>query len=213
VTANVSVTAMFDLMPPGFFALSVTKLGAGTVTSQPAGIDCGVSCTAAYAGGTVVTLTATPAAGLAFAGWSGGGCSGTAPCVVAVTANVAVTATFAALPALTLQINAPSFGAGQALTLTATLSPGPTPVLVDAYVVIRLPDGSFLSLLLDGGIVPGIVPIATGFAPIPLTRRLLSYTFNGGEPAGTYTWMSALTQAGTGNIIGSIQQVPFAFSP
>jgi hypothetical protein len=120
-----------------------------------------------------------------------------------------VPAPAAAFPALSLQINAPSFGANQALTLTATLTSGPTPLLVDAYVVIRLPDSSLFSLLLDGRLVPGIVPIATGITPTPLTRQLLSYTFNGGEPAGTYTWMSALTQAGTGNIIGSIQEVPF----
>jgi hypothetical protein len=208
-TADVTVTAMFDRMPPGFAALTVTRLGSGSVTSQPTGIDCGTDCTEAYASGTVVTLTATPAPDSLFTG-SSGGCSGTAPCVVTVTANVAVTATFAAaFPALSLQINAPSFGASQALILTATLTPGPSPLLVDAYVVIRLPDSSLFSLLLDGRLVPGIVPIATGITPIPLTRQLLSYTFNGGEPAGTYTWMSALTQAGTGTIIGSIQEVPF----
>jgi hypothetical protein len=205
--------------PAGQVALTVATAGSGlgTVMSSPAGIACGPSCTATFASGTSVTLTAAPAAGSTFAGWSGGGCSGTAPCIVALTANVAVTATFTAaspaLPALTLQINAPSFGPGQALVLTATLTPGATPMLVDAYVVIRLPDGSLLSLRLDGGLVPGIAPIATGLTPIALTQPLLSYTFTGGEPAGTYTWMSALTQAGTGNVVGSIREVPFAFSP
>ena len=53
--------------------LTVTKTGAGsgTVTSGPAGISCGATCSAAWAGGTVVTLTAAAASGSWFAGWTG----------------------------------------------------------------------------------------------------------------------------------------------
>src|SRR5439155_644747 len=70
------------------FTLTVVKAGtgSGTVTSSPAGISCGATCAAAsadYDSGTVVTLSATAAAGgSTFAGWSGGGCSGTRPCTV-----------------------------------------------------------------------------------------------------------------------------------
>jgi Cu/Zn superoxide dismutase len=79
--------------------LTVVKAGTATsnstVTSSPAGITCGANCTQAYDSGTMVTLTAgTPASGSFFAGWSGGGCSGAASCVVTVTADVTVTATF-----------------------------------------------------------------------------------------------------------------------
>ena len=76
--------------------LTVSKAGggSGTVTSAPAGIDCGLDCTESYAHGTSVTLTATPAANSAFAGWSGGGCSGTGTCTVTMDAAKAVTATF-----------------------------------------------------------------------------------------------------------------------
>ena len=42
-----------------------------------------------------MTLTATPASGSTFAGWSGGGCSGTGTCTVAMSADQNVTATFA----------------------------------------------------------------------------------------------------------------------
>ena len=56
--------------------------GTGTVTSIPDGIACGVTCSANYASGTTVTLTATPAAGSTFLGWTGGGCSGTGTCTV-----------------------------------------------------------------------------------------------------------------------------------
>jgi hypothetical protein len=77
------------------YALTVGKAGtgSGTVTSSPAGISCGSDCTESYAGGTSVTLTASPAAGATFAGWSGA-CLGTATCNVTMTAAQSVTATF-----------------------------------------------------------------------------------------------------------------------
>ena len=55
------------------YTLIVTKTGtgSGTVTSSPAGINCGFDCTGLYAQGTTVTLTATPAAGSTFVVWSG----------------------------------------------------------------------------------------------------------------------------------------------
>ncbi|MHB8535485.1 MAG: InlB B-repeat-containing protein, partial [Sulfuricaulis sp.] len=58
------------------YTLSVATSGSGSVTSSPGGINCGTSCSAAYAAGTAVTLTAAAASGYSFAGWSGA-CSGT----------------------------------------------------------------------------------------------------------------------------------------
>ena len=78
------------------YPLTVTKDGAGggTVVSDPAGIDCGGTCSAAFDHGTNVTLTATAASGSAFSGWSGAGCVGTDPCSVQVVDATGVTATF-----------------------------------------------------------------------------------------------------------------------
>ena len=78
------------------FSLSINTAGSGigTVTSSPPGINCGSTCNASYNSGTVVTLTATPAAGSSFGGWSGAGCSGTNACSVTMTAAQNVTATF-----------------------------------------------------------------------------------------------------------------------
>ena len=75
--------------------LSVAKSGsgAGTVTSAPAGINCGATCSRSFALGTALTLTATPAAGSVFAGWTGA-CSGTGSCAVTVNATTTATATF-----------------------------------------------------------------------------------------------------------------------
>lgn len=80
------------------FTLAVTLAGtgSGSVSSGPAGISCGATCSAPYDSGTMVTLTATPAGNSLFGGWSGGGCGGTGTCVVTVTAATNVTATFTA---------------------------------------------------------------------------------------------------------------------
>src|SRR6185295_6872512 len=47
------------------FNVSVSKAGSGTgtVTSSPAGISCGATCSASFTSGTLVTLTASPGAG------------------------------------------------------------------------------------------------------------------------------------------------------
>lgn len=62
----------------GVSSLIVTRVGsgAGKVSSNPAGIDCGSRCNVNFATGTVVILTAIPNFGSTFAGWSGD-CAGT----------------------------------------------------------------------------------------------------------------------------------------
>jgi PKD repeat protein len=64
--------------------VSKTGDGTGTVTSNPAGINCGSNCSGNFAYQTTVTLMAAPAPGSTFVGWSGGGCSGTDSCTVTV---------------------------------------------------------------------------------------------------------------------------------
>jgi len=77
------------------FTLTVGKegTGSGTVSSTPAGISCGTDCSASYPSGTSITLTATPAPGSIFSGWSGA-CTGSGTCTLTMTANTTVTATF-----------------------------------------------------------------------------------------------------------------------
>ncbi len=85
-----------DVVSPQTETLTVTLAGngAGKVASNLPGIDCGTACTAQFAVGASVILTATPSTGSTFTGWSGGGCSGTAPCTVPLDAATTVTATF-----------------------------------------------------------------------------------------------------------------------
>ena len=78
------------------FLLSVSRsgVGTGTVKSQPAGIDCGTSCSAQYDYGTHVTLTATPDAGAVFKQWTGA-CNGQgAVCDLTITAATSTNAVF-----------------------------------------------------------------------------------------------------------------------
>ena len=83
----------------GRHALTVTTTGSGTgaVTSSPAGINCGSTCTFNYAYGTPVTLTAIPASG-STASLSGPGCSGGTTCTVTVNSATVITATFTLIP-------------------------------------------------------------------------------------------------------------------
>ena len=97
-----SVTVTFTLNQ---YALTVSKAGTGQgyVDSAPTGIDCGTfaphnDCTETYNHGQAVTLSAHASTGSTFTGFSGGGCTGTAPCAVAMTQARSVTATFALKP-------------------------------------------------------------------------------------------------------------------
>ena len=93
------------------FPLTVTASGSGSVTSSPAGIQCGSACGASFASGTVVTLTASPAGASTFSGWSGA-CSGAAPtCTVTMSQAQSVTAIFTSPPG-TVSINTGGAAAG-----------------------------------------------------------------------------------------------------
>jgi hypothetical protein len=115
VDADVTVQAAFALNNSLVVTLGGT--GTGAVTSVPSGIDCGTTCSAQFGAGTAVTLTASPGAGSTFAGWTGGGCSGTGACVVTVDAAVGVTAIFT-LQQYTLTVSPAGTGGG-----TVTSSP------------------------------------------------------------------------------------------
>lgn len=90
-TVSILIQQMYQLL--------VQKIGQGTVTSSPSGITCGATCNASFAENSQVVLTAAPAAGWKFKGWTGD-CTGTATtCTVTVNAAKSVTARFLGVPA------------------------------------------------------------------------------------------------------------------
>ena len=132
--------ASSSTFPTGSVQLTVQSAGAGagTVSSNPAGINCGQTCAASFSSGTQVTLTASPTANSFFAGWSGG-CSGTGGCKVTLMQNVSVMANFSTSPVLTIALagtgtgsvvsNPAGINCGQ--TCSASFDPG-TPVTLTA---------------------------------------------------------------------------------
>jgi hypothetical protein len=66
-------TATYTISAPIVYPLNISKTGpgTGTVSSEPAGINCGSDCSESFDTGTILTLTATPASGSVFTGWSG----------------------------------------------------------------------------------------------------------------------------------------------
>ncbi|HQR12188.1 MAG TPA: hypothetical protein PLW68_12765, partial [Casimicrobiaceae bacterium] len=80
--------------PGPTLSVSLAGLGSGTVSSLPAGIQCGAFCTGTFSPGTQVTLTAAPSLDSAFAGWNGA-CTGTGACVINMDSAKSVSAIFA----------------------------------------------------------------------------------------------------------------------
>jgi len=112
------------------FTLTTNVSGSGTVSRNPNA--------ASYAAGTVVTLTATPAAGFVFSGWSGDLTGAANPQTITMNASHTVTATFTPATAgpftlttsvtgsgsVTRSPNQQSYAAGTVVTLTASAATG-----------------------------------------------------------------------------------------
>jgi Divergent InlB B-repeat domain/Collagen triple helix repeat (20 copies) len=107
------------------FPLTVAKTGSGsgTVTSSPSGIDCGETCTAEFEEGAEVTLSATPAAGSTFAGWSGA-CTGTGECKVTLAAAQEVKAEFTLTPSFSVSLEKIGEGSGTVTSAPAAIDCG-----------------------------------------------------------------------------------------
>ena len=118
--------------------------GTGTVTSNPAGINCGSDCSELYTTlGTAVTLIAAATPGSTFTGWSGGGCSGMGNCTLTVNGNVTVTAGFDITPT-------PSgfyyTASGGNITIIAYTCPGGAaviPATIEGMPVAGIGEGAF----------------------------------------------------------------------
>lgn len=95
LSAAKNVTATFSLRR---YTVTVNKTGNGRLpgrVTSPAGVDCGDVCSIEVLAGQSITLTATDTPMQSqFAGWSGGGCSGTGTCTTTPTSSTTITADF-----------------------------------------------------------------------------------------------------------------------
>ncbi len=134
VSGDLSLGAAFTQI---LSTLTVTRLGAGegVVSSMPAGILCGATCSSSFPRSASVQLTASPTSDSVFTGW-GGACAGTGPCTVSMAQARSVSATFAPRDALVTVMRE---GGGSGYVLTA-------PSQYDCGVQCRVPIGTQLTL-------------------------------------------------------------------
>jgi endoglucanase len=91
---NRSVVANFEPVGQTYtLTVALDGNGSGSVSSAPAGIQCGSDCSSQYLSGTAVTLAAHAEAGSSFIGW-GGSCSGTGACQITMSTARSVSANF-----------------------------------------------------------------------------------------------------------------------
>lgn len=123
VTSSSSVTVVLTPRPTLTVLASIGG-GSGTVTSVPAGVNCGAGgtdCVVPFETGTTVTLSALAAADSKFDGWTGAGCSGTGSCVVTMSASKSVTPSFSKLQRL-LTVNIGGLGGGSVTSSPAGIN-------------------------------------------------------------------------------------------
>jgi hypothetical protein len=95
--------------------LTIAKIGEGTVTSSPAGIECtgaktGAECEHAFELNEMVTLTASPASGYAFSAWAGCTEHAGLTCKVKMEKAKTVKVSFVATPSLTVEKAGTGYG-------------------------------------------------------------------------------------------------------
>jgi ELWxxDGT repeat protein/uncharacterized repeat protein (TIGR03803 family) len=135
---SVEVTAALASCSPGpSLTAALAGPGSGTVTSMPAGIDCGSTCSHEFDYGTIVELVAAADAGATFAGWSGD-CSGLTTCTVTMDQEHSVNATFNTATTL-VTVMAVGEGAGTVSSTPAGIScPGTCSARFDYGTAISL---------------------------------------------------------------------------
>ncbi len=114
--------------------------------------------------------------------------------------------------ALTTTVNAPTLRAGQIMRLSARLRRDRTATPADAYVVLQAPGGQVFSWT-QAGLVPGLVPLVRNFVPVDFDGEMLQLQVPAGTPPGVYKWISALTGAGTLNLLSGLSERSVTVAP
>lgn len=214
--ANVLQSSAQTYLPldstPQNYALSVTNqgTGVGTVTSSPSGISCGSTCSASFAAGTAVTLTAQATTGSTFSGWSGACTGSSSSCSVSMDSARSVTANFSTeVTTRTLTLSKSGNGTG-----SVTSSPSGLSCAMDcngassnfsktATITLTAQASSGSTFAGWGGACSG-----TGSCTIAAGTSSASVTASFTSSASTR--LVTLTKAGTGS--GSVTSTPSGLS-
>ena len=168
--------------------LSLTNSGGGSVTSNPAGINCGSSCSMVVNNGTQVTLTATPNSGYTTAWSNCGGTTSGNTCTTTVNANTTIGVTFTppdtTPPSIPTNLTATAISSSQ-INLSWTASTDN--VGVTGYKVYR--GGSQI------GTSPSTSYTDTGLTPSTLYTYTVSAYDAAGNTSNQSSPASATTQA------------------
>jgi hypothetical protein len=216
LNADTTVTATFTLSTTVQHTLTVSKTGTGTgsVSSSPAGIDCGATCSAMFDEGTLVTLTAHPATGSTFGGWSGGGCTGTGTCKVTLNADTTVTATFTSTATGSLKVQVEDDCDSSAVGAILVVHDSGGNVLqkftVDATGLVDLSSfGSSVTFTVgwpNGGTVTN--PPILSFVGVPATLGTGTVHIGGGTCINTDPLLGTITVELAGQTFGTVDPFP-----
>ena len=176
--------ALTITLAPGV-TVSRVGSGSGTVTSDPAGINCGSVCSTQFPFGTAVTLSATPASGSVFASWAGA-CSGTAlTCTLTPVVNTpnSVTATFnTTAPGMAFAVSPTTVSVQQGSSATATAT------------VTRL--NGYTNPVALANNAPSGLTVAANPASVTGTSSTLTFVAAASLPGGNYPVTITATGAG-----------------
>jgi uncharacterized repeat protein (TIGR03803 family) len=217
---------VYSLAPQLAVTVTLAGNGSGSVAADHPGFTCtgatsGSTCSGTYLNGAVVALTATPAVGSVFGGWTGA-CTGTGTCAVTVDPVSAVTATF------TLQrftVTAATTGTGTG-TVTCNGAPCGTYDYGTPVTVAATADASSILTSLSGtgsaasctasGCQLTVTSAAAVTATFTLNRFAVTAATAGtgtgtltcnGAACGTYysgTLVTVVATAGAGSILTSL---------
>ena len=119
--------------------------GSGTVASSPSGVDCGSTCSASFTSGTSIALSATPATGSTFTGWSGA-CTGTGSCAFVVDVDKSLTATFTTSTSTTSTSTTYTLTVSTSGTGSGTVTSSPSGIACNSTCSRALPSGTTVTL-------------------------------------------------------------------
>jgi hypothetical protein len=165
-----SVSATVDIQTDKLLTISKPGSGTGTVTSSPAGINCGTTCSSTFPFGSVVVLFQSTTNSSGFSAWGGGVCSGTGDCAFSMSSDRSVSADFSLSPLVKNLRTGIAYNLLQ--TACSEASGDDTIRILSTLPAAGLNLDTAINLTIEGGFDPtysaciGLTPI---FGPVKIT--------------------------------------------